>query len=483
MKTISITVWEHIAVHLPIVSLSRCLTVNRHVYSVASRYLYGNPPFDARYGSPLPRFLAFLNALPKLSSQTRILVRIIDLTHIETTLCDELPETWLYTLANYCPSLTALYTSELTSFLNYSAIAYLRPGMLSSVRRLRLESPVDLSETALCRLLEATSKLEELQITDCSAVGIACMTTIGQCIASTLTHLSFNKCLKITDRVLARLFQQNGNIMVMFPSLNTLQLCNLPLTTEALQMLAINDSYLSFPQLTRLSLRESAQIGTAGILAFIGQRRNTVIATAAQPQLQAKELDELDLRGLPLISPILLSHLTLEAPQLRRLSIDIDLLRTRNDRLDQRYNHVCDPYSWSLTQLQLFRQLEHLIVDTTNTTNGLYNERASAWWYICNSLQHLKTLSFIGRWLPPSHEVYETESDWGWTVPLDTAKRSNRPTSLSVTSDGPLVYLTDFKNPLCTINPTVASQFSLCRQSNPSKISVRVAYPRQTQHE
>ncbi|KAI8056742.1 hypothetical protein BDF22DRAFT_773317 [Syncephalis plumigaleata] len=366
--------WYSITARLSIIDLLRCLPVCRFMYNIAVVHLYSQPPFDDRFGSPLPRFLAFLNALPRLSSKTRRLITSINLEYIETTLYEEVPETWLYTLAVYCPQLTTLHTGELTSYLNQSAIIYLKPNVLASLRTLELISPVDLSETALS--------------------GVAVSKRISARLSGTLRSLTIRKCPRFNDNAMIALLLQSNGISIMFPRLETLELEQLMLTNNALLLLTKSDTYHCLPQLTHLSLRATVNVTAEGILAFIGQRRNSIISATNLAQRPAHELVSLDLRQLPKVSSVLLAHLSMEASYLHSLYVDIDLLCVTSDTTMRQQNNICHSYTWALTQLQLFQHLEHLVIDITNTVESNYNERATIGQYIRRNLIDLKTLTF-----------------------------------------------------------------------------------------
>jgi hypothetical protein len=365
------------------------------MYNIVATHLYTQPPFDYRFGSPLPRFLAFLKTLPTLSLKTQSLIATIDLEHIEATLYEEVPETWLYLLAMYCPRLTTLRTSELSSFLNQSAINYLKPNALASLRKLDLVSPVDLSEAALCRLIEAASALQELQIVDCNAAGVAVSEKIKTCLSGTLRLLTLRKCPKFNDSAVITLLLQSGGIPIVFPRLEMLKFEQLALTNSSLLLLAKSDTYRCLSQLTHLSLNGSVNVGTEGILAFINQRRNTIINTTNLAHLPVKELTSFDLRRLPKVSSVLLAHLLMEASYLQRLYVDIDFLRVSNNATMQQQNSICASYTWALARLQLFHHLNHLVIDVTNTARLQPKELAAIEQYIRHSLVKLKTLTFI----------------------------------------------------------------------------------------
>jgi hypothetical protein len=224
-------------------------------------------------------------------------------------------------------------------------------------------------------------------------------------------------------------------------------------------------------------------ITNAGILAVIGQRRSSIATTPRQTNIQPQELQYLDLRKLPHLSQVVLGHLFVETPYLRTLAVDITLLRTKDIVTPQPHANTSEPYSWSLTQLQLLRQLEHLVVDASSTANHLYGESAPPWWYISNSLPYLKVLTLIGRWSPPEHEIYESEVDWGWSMSSSGSRQTVLPMSLSVTTDVEPIYHSNLKDPSSTLNPAITRQFSRCRDFNPRRIRVQVLLPSQAQQQ
>jgi hypothetical protein len=392
---------------VPLTTLVECSRVNRHFYMATIKVLYTRPVLDVRYGSPFTRFRSLLRALGTLPDHLRVQIRDLDLYHVEETMYDTLPVTWLRHLVQHCPALTSLRLSEKNTFLSLSSVRQLTPGALASLRRLTLDRVETLSGVGLATLLSATSRLEELQLINCAAADRNGLAAVAKYTAATLRRLALIDCKRVQDHVLNELWQmESGKRLVYYPQLTSLELVRLPLSDAAMTVLGN-----VIPRLAILQRR----VTNAGILAVIvGRRRTPVRLMPTMPHHQS-HFYSLDLRALPHATAALLSHLIAETPYLQRLHVDLGLLNMRSTSDIAEVVH--------LSQLARFTYLEHLVVDAGEEAGSMYGQKATPWWRLCRGLLHLKTLTFIGRWQSPISDAITLDGDWGWTVPIEASSQ------------------------------------------------------------
>ncbi|KAF9933291.1 hypothetical protein FBU30_005875 [Linnemannia zychae] len=299
-------------------TLAALALVNHECYLITMPVLWENPRLDnSCVSTPLQSIQSILSSMEKgaLSPETRLLIHTLDLSQVQETLYNTLPDSWLYIILQYAPVLHTLCLSGKTTspFVQSQAFRKLALTNLvhSSLRHLDLSDCTDVREPVLKALPSHFPNLVSLNLSRTSGVtDTALALLVDRCQDLETVNISY--CRQVTDLGLfsvAKFCRRNLRVLHLTG--------NLKITDTSLLAVAKH-----CPRIEKLFLSECSRI-TDSALEWIARSCSSV----SLKELELHRCDKI-MFGLPLLE--LLAN---KCNVLERLTLTYKQINSRRDDL------------------------------------------------------------------------------------------------------------------------------------------------------
>lgn len=170
MTKITMTAMPIVFTYLRNHELFRCALLNRELHRSAIALIWSRLDFSSPSYAPLKMLEKFLHSLPMLPQSTLQLIHEIDMTAIDESIYDIVPEDWLSSIVRYCSELRVLIVSK-ARYLSPASVRKLHPyAALTKVHTLDLSYCDHLNEMVLKRIADLFPNLHTLKLAHISGL-------------------------------------------------------------------------------------------------------------------------------------------------------------------------------------------------------------------------------------------------------------------------------------------------------------------------